>query len=98
MIRVATYSTHGPFPSRVVELKQIQGPQRWRVIVTTQREDGQRDDIAVDASEPIPLGAMATMVMDAIKDACEDGPKLVRADMVFYIAAKANMKKARRAA
>lgn len=84
-MKVATYSATGIFAGRVVELRKVQGAQRWRVRVAVAKPDGEQIEHVVEPSDRVPLGALTDIVMASIAEICQPGELLTAARMDFYI-------------
>lgn len=84
-MKVASYRARGMFAGRVVEHRQVEGEQRWRIRVQTERADGQVDVHEVKPGSPLHIGALAGIVADTIAEVCGPGALLVDARMDFFV-------------
>lgn len=84
-MKVASYRHKGMFAGRVVEHRVIQGAQRWRIKVRTEREGGQIDIQEVVPLERLPMRELLSLVVATINEVCAPGEKLIDAQMDFYV-------------
>ncbi len=84
-MKVAEYNTHGPFAGAVQMLRQVTGPQRWRVEISATKADGLRMDDTIRALDPIPLSQMREIAIQSINEVCAEGETVRDARMLFYV-------------
>lgn len=84
-MRVASYRTHGLYAGRIVEHRQVQGDQRWRIRISAERVDGEVNVRTVTPAARVPLSALSTLALQAISDCCAPGERLTRASLDFYV-------------